>query len=115
MGGCIGFGEFNRKYIYIILAVICKFTGELILGLSYSILKKLDPLSKELSSSPISYFISNFLCSLILGYIGFKNSKKYQQNKQILIEIPLNASSSFSSINSNNFEEKSDKINKILQ
>ena len=114
MGGCIGFGEFNRKYIYIILAVFCKFTGQLILGLSYSILKSLHPLSKELSSSSISYFTSNFLCSLILGYIGYKNSKKYQPNKLILIEGSLNESSSFSSIKSNDFQDKSDKINKIL-
>ena len=114
MGCCIGFGDFNRKYIYIILAVFCKFTGQLILGLSYSILKSLHPLSKELSSSSISYFTSNFLCSLILGYIGYKNSKKYQPNKLILIEGSLNESSSFSSIKSNDFQDKSDKINKIL-
>ena len=110
MGAYIGFGEFNKKYFLIIMAITCKFSSQLILGLSYSILKGLPALSKELSTSSITYFTSNFLCSIIIGYIGYKISLIFQENKQLILKYSLNDST----IKSNNYKEKNNRKKKIL-
>ena len=137
MGAFIGFGDFNRKYFYIFMAIFCKFAGQLILGLNYSILKGLPSLSKELSSSSITYFTSNFFCSLIIGILGYKISQIIQGDKETLLDSinslepiksinskkstnSLNSlNSSFNSLNdlnsqSNDNKEKDNKIKKKL-
>ena len=113
MGAYIGFGDFNRKYFFILMAIICKFSGQIILGLSYSVLKGLPALSKELSSSSITFFTSNFLCSLIIGYIGYKISNIFQitsEDKRPLLENRLSVSSS----KSKDYKIKNNKIKKLL-
>jgi hypothetical protein len=90
------------------MAITCKFSSQLILGLSYSILKGLPALSKELSTSSITYFTSNFLCSIIIGYIGYKISLIFQEDKQLILKNSLNDSI----IKSNNYKEKNNRKKK---
>lgn len=87
MGFCIGLGEFNKKYIYILISILCKLIGQIIIGLTYSILKSLSPLSRNLPSSPIIYFTFSFLCSLIIGIICYiLNNYFIGDTKQEIIE-----------------------------
>lgn len=68
----IGFGDFNRKYIYILGAICFKLISQLILGLGYSVLNPIIIFKNQLNLSPINYFTSFFLFSFIIGFIGFK-------------------------------------------
>ena len=68
MAFCIGCGEFNKKYFFILLAILSKLISQLSLGLNYSIYEGIKIFDIDLS--PITYFTSSFLFSLIIGIIG---------------------------------------------
>ena len=68
MAFCIGCGEFNKKYFFILFAVLSKLISQLALGLNYSIYEGIKIFDIDLS--PITYFTSSFLFSLIIGIIG---------------------------------------------
>lgn len=82
---CIGFGEFNKKYIYILIAVIFKFISQLTIGLGYSCLNGFSPLSENLSKSSITFFISTFICSIIIGLICWIKTSRIQYEDEELI------------------------------
>ena len=83
MGDCIGFGNFNKKYLYLIYASICKLIGQLIIGLQYSVLKPIIIFPKEISENSIVYYISCFFFSFIIAMILIKitNSKNMKKNQ----------------------------------
>ena len=58
---CIGFGELNKKFIYILFAILFKFLSNLIIGLGYSELTSFKPLNEDLANNPIVYFSSCFI------------------------------------------------------
>jgi len=68
MAFCIGCGEFNKKYFFILFAVLCKLISQLALRLNYSIYDEINIFDLDLA--PITYFTSSFLFSLIIGIIG---------------------------------------------
>ena len=68
---CIGFGELNKKFIYILFAILFNFLPNLIIGLSYSVLTSFKPLNEELSRSLIVYFSSYFTFCIIIGFYAF--------------------------------------------
>ena len=68
MAFCIGCGEFNKKYFFMLFAVLSKLISQLALGLNYSIYEGIKIFDIDLA--PITYFTSSFLFSLIIGIIG---------------------------------------------
>lgn len=83
MGDCIGFGNFNKKYLYLIYASMCKLIGQLIIGLQYSVLKPIIIFPKEISENSIVYHISCFFFSFIIAMILIKitNNKNMEKNQ----------------------------------
>ena len=70
MALCIGFGQCNKKYIFILLAVVSKIISQIIMGLSYSALNPIKPIFKtNLKDSPITYFTSTSFFSFFIGFI----------------------------------------------
>ena len=78
MSFCIGCGKFNRKYLFILFAILSKLISQLALGLKYSVLSEIKTF--DLNLDPITYFTSSFLFSSIFGtiflYINRKSLKK---------------------------------------
>ena len=65
---CIGCGKFNKKYFFIIFAILSKLISQLALGLNYSVYEGIKIF--DINLAPITYFTSYFLFSLIFGIIG---------------------------------------------
>jgi len=100
---CIGCGKFNKKYFFIIFAILSKLISQLALGLNYSVYEGIKIF--DINLAPITYFTSYFLFSLIFGIIGMvinhqimKKSENLSTKKKtgkkntiiyITIEIPL--------------------------
>ena len=76
----IGFGKFNKKYFYILFAVLSKLISQIVLGLGYSVLKPIAIFKNKIIQSPINYFTSFFLFSLIIGFIGLKSTDKEESD-----------------------------------
>lgn len=112
MGFCIGFGEFNKKYLYILIAIFFKLISQLTLGLQYSILEPIEAFSKNLSMNPITYFTSYFICSLIIGIICLIINKMLVNNEEFIETLTLNKS--FTSIDLLYKEDKKKKIKLTL-
>lgn len=106
---CIGFGELNKKFIYILFAILFKFLSNLIIGLRYSVLTSFKPLNEELSKSPIVYFSSCFTFCIIIGSLCFLISKNSQKRKEEKDKSLLGSLSKF-----NAYIVKKKKINIIL-
>ena len=62
---CIGFGEFNKKFFYILAAILCKLIAQLIIGLDYSILEPINP------APPINNIFCIVLLFLFLPSLGY--------------------------------------------
>ena len=87
----IGFGQCNKKYIFILLAVISKLISQIIMGLNYSVLNPIKPIFKtNLKDSPITYFTSTSFFSFFIGFIckiisnNIQNKLKNQLNDNYL-------------------------------
>ena len=82
MSFCIGCGKFNRKYFFILFAILSKLISQLALGLKYSVLSEIKTF--DLILDPITYFTSSFLFSSIFGtiflYINRKSLKKNENS-----------------------------------
>ena len=82
MSFCIGCGKFNRKYLFILFAILSKLISQLALGLKYSVLSEIKTF--DLNLDPITYFTSSFLFSSIFGtiflYINRKSLKKNENS-----------------------------------
>ena len=114
MACCIGFGDFNKKYIYILLSVLFKFISQITIGLGYSCLNATSPLSENLSKSSITYFISTFIFSILIGIFCYiKISKKENNDEQLISRLSYSSSSAASSISKKLNQKKN--INKKIR
>ena len=117
MACCIGFGDFNKKYIYILLSVLFKFISQITIGLGYSCLNATSPLSENLSKSSITYFISTFFFSILIGIICYiKVSKKENKDEELISRFSYSSSSAASSISKKLNQKKiiNNKIRALL-
>ena len=110
MAFCIGCGKFNKKYFFILFAILSKLISQLALGLKYSVFKEIKIF--DLNLAPITYITSSFLFSLIFGiiflYINHKSLKKNgnsitskkisSKNENFYIVNVYNPSNSFKAI-----------------
>ena len=88
MAFCIGLGEFNPNYFYLLLAVLSKLISQLALGLKYSVFQEIKTF--DINLTPITFFTSSFLFSLIIGIIGLYISHDLEckiMNIQIMLGI----------------------------
>jgi hypothetical protein len=77
---CIGCGKFNRKYFFILLAVLSKLISQLGIGLKYSVFDGINIFNINLV--PITYFTTSFFFSSIIGIIGlYLNHKSLKKNE----------------------------------
>ena len=110
---CIGFGELNKKFIYILFAILFKLLSNLIIGLGYSVLTSFKPLNEDLAKNPIVYFSSCFIFCIIIGSICFVISKNSQKSKNEIKEGLLSSSNLFNDYFAIS-KDKKKKINIIL-
>ena len=102
MAFCIGCGEFNKKYFFILFAILSKLISQLSLGLNYSIYEGIKIFDIDLS--PIIYFTSSFLFSLIIGIIGMITIHQIMKKSENSITKKRSSNSKYNYIyNNKNF------------
>ena len=107
MGECIGFGNCNKKYLYLFYASISKLIGQIIIGLRYSVLKPIILFPKEISENSIGYFTSGFFCCFIISIILIKinNNNVKSKNSNITQNRISNSNKNFLIYNDPSIEE----------
>ena len=82
MALCIGCGKFNKKYFFILYAILSKLISQMALGLKYSVFHEIRIFVINLET--ITYFTSSFLFSSIFGiiflYINLKSLEKKESS-----------------------------------
>ena len=96
---CIGCGEFNKKYFFILFAVLSKLVSQLGIGLNYSVYDGINILDIDLA--PISYFTSSFIFSLIIGIIGIVINHQIMKKSENTIKKKKNGKKKYNYIYNN--------------
>ena len=110
---CIGCGKFNRKYFFILFAILSKLISQMALGLRYSVFHKLEIFVINLE--PITNFTSSFLFSSIFGIIFlFINIKCLEKKESSLTSKKISSKKEIYYIVNDYNPSNSCKIIKIL-
>ena len=89
---CIGFGEFNKKYLYILFAVLSKLIAQLILPLKYSVLTAIflfNDTSPDSNSLKFNNLLNNMLNETTYNSSNNKSNDTSNEIKDIISSNPI--------------------------